>query len=98
MNSRDSSGQGTTSGGGGGDSSRGRGGLGGGAGLGAGAGGGRPNRPPEPQGLVGVLLNSLFNLGGKLLRGDVAGAAKGVGLGDPPSLLYYITPYRSYIT
>ena len=29
-----------------------------------------------------MLLNSLFNLGGQLLRGDVAGAVQGVGLGD----------------
>ena len=51
---------------------------------GGGGGIGRPSRPPEPKGLIGVLLNSLFTLGGKLLSGDVAGAAQGVGLGKQP--------------
>lgn len=38
-------------------------------------------RAPQGRGLVGVVLSAIFGIGGRLLSGDVAGAARGAGLG-----------------
>jgi len=38
-------------------------------------------RPPESRGLLGMFFGALAHAGGSLLSGDVAGAAKSVGLG-----------------
>jgi hypothetical protein len=43
------------------------------------AGKGGAGRAPQGRGLVGVVLNAIFGIGGSLLAGDVAGAARGAG-------------------